>query len=289
MTTAGPGPLTGRVCLVTGASSGIGFETAKALAAQGATLVAVCRSRERGEASLARIRAETGNADLHLALADLSSQASIRQLSKDLLARWPRIHVLVNNAGVVEIGRRLTADGLESVFAVNHLGYFLLTLLLLDRLKESAPARIVNVSSDAHRFAKFDLGNLQGEKGWSFMRQYGVSKLCNILFTRELARRLEGSRVTVNCLHPGAVATGLGQNNGWWAKALTRALRPFFLTAARGADTSIWLATSPEVEGQSGGYYVKRRPAKPTADATDAGNATALWAHSAQLVELPQG
>jgi NAD(P)-dependent dehydrogenase (short-subunit alcohol dehydrogenase family) len=279
--------LNSRVCIVTGASSGIGLETARGLAAQGATLVAVCRSRERGEAALASIRESTGNADLHLALADLSAQASIRQLVKELLARWPRIHVLVNNAGVVETRRRLTADGIEMVFAVNHLSYYLLTRLLLDRLKESASARVVNVSSDAHRFAKLDWENLQGEKGWSFMRQYGLSKLCNILFTQELAKRVAGSGVTANALHPGAVGTRLGQNNGAWAKALTLLLRPFFLTPAQGAQTSIYLASSPDVEGASGGYFAKRRRAAPTPEATDLGNALQLWELSARLTGLP--
>jgi len=275
------------VCIVTGASSGIGLETARGLAAQGATLVAVCRSRERGEVALASIRESTGNADLHLVLADLSAQASIRQLAKELVARWPRLHVLVNNAGVVETRRRLTADGIETVFAVNHLSYYLLTRLLLNRLQESAPARVVNVSSDAHRFAKLDWENLQGEKGWGFMRQYGLSKLCNILFTQELAKRIAGSGVTVNALHPGAVGTRLGQNNGAWAKALTLLLRPFFLTPAQGAETSIYLASSPDVEGVSGGYFVKRRRQAPTPEASNPGNAAQLWELSARLTGLP--
>jgi len=278
--------LHGRVCIVTGASSGIGLETARGLAAQGATLVAVCRSPERGEAALADIRGSTGNSDLHLALADLSVQASIRQLAKELLARWPRIHVLVNNAGVVELRRQLTADGIERVFAVNHLSYYLLTRLLLNRLAGSGPARIVNVSSDAHRFAKLDWENLQGEKSWGFMRQYGLSKLCNILFTHELAQRVAGHAVTANALHPGAVGTRLGQNNGVWAKAVTRLLRPFFLSPAQGADTSIYLASSPDAEGVSGGYFVKRRRAAPVSEATDPRNAAQLWELSARLTGL---
>jgi len=281
------GDLHSRVCIVTGASSGIGLETARGLAAQGATLVAVCRDRARGEAALARIRESTGNSNLHLALADLSLQASIRQLAKELLAGWPRIHVLVNNAGVVETRRRLTADGIEMVFAVNHLSYYLLTRLLLDRLEESRPARIVNVSSDAHRFAKLDWSNLQGEKGWSFMRQYGLSKLCNLLFTQELAKRIVERGVTANALHPGAVATRLGQNNGVWAKGLTLLLRPFFLTPAKGAETSIYLASSPDVEGESGGYFAKRRRATPTPEAQNPRNAAQLWELSARLTGLP--
>jgi len=281
------GSLHSRVCIVTGASSGIGLETARGLAAQGATLVAVCRSRERGEAALTSIRESTGNADLHLVLADLSAQVSIRQLAKELVARWPRLHVLVNNAGVVETRRRLTADGIETVFAVNHLSYYLLTRLLLNRLQESAPARVVNVSSDAHRFAKLDWENLQGDKRWGFMRQYGLSKLCNILFTQELAKRTAGSGVTVNALHPGAVGTRLGQNNGAWAKALTLLLRPFFLTPAQGAETSIYLASSPDVEGVSGGYFVRRRRQAPTPEASNPGNAAQLWELSARLTGLP--
>jgi NAD(P)-dependent dehydrogenase (short-subunit alcohol dehydrogenase family) len=272
---------------VTGASSGIGLETARALAAQGATLVAVCRSRERGEAALASIRESTGNSDLHLALADLSAQSGIRQLAKELVTRWPRIHVLVNNAGVVETRRRLSSDGIEMVFAVNHLSYYLLTRLLLNRLQESAPARVVNVSSDAHRFARLDWDNLQGEKSWSFMRQYGLSKLCNILFTLELAKRTTGGGMTVNALHPGAVGTHLGQNNGTWAKVILFLGRPFLLTPVQGAQTSIYLASSPEVDGMSGGYFVKQRPVAPTPEASNPGNAAQLWELSARLTGLP--
>ncbi len=206
--------MNGRVCVVTGASSGIGRATARALARLGATLALVGRDRGRGEETVAALRAESGSAAVALFLADLSSQAEIRRLGAELCDRYPAIHVLVNNAGVVNLRRSTTADGIETVFAVNHLAYFLLTHLLLARLRASAPARIVNVASDAHRFGRIDLDDLGHARRYRAMRVYGASKLANILFTYELARRLDGTGVTANCLHPGAVATRLGQNNG---------------------------------------------------------------------------
>jgi NAD(P)-dependent dehydrogenase (short-subunit alcohol dehydrogenase family) len=274
----------GRVCVVTGASSGIGRETALALARRGATLALVCRDPGRGAEARAAIQAGTGNADVELFLADLSSQAEIRRLAAALLARHPALHVLVNNAGVVNLSHTKTVDGIETVFAVNHLAYFLLTQLLLDRLRASAPARIVNVASDAHRWGRMDFDDLGRERSYQPMRVYGQSKLANVLFTYELARRVEGSGVTVNCLHPGAVATRLGQNNGRIATALTKMLAPFFRTPEQGAATSIHLATSPAVEGVSGRYFSNCREARSSRASHDRESARRLWDASAALV-----
>lgn len=274
-----------KVCVVTGATGGIGKVAAIGLARRGASVVLVCRDRGRGEEVRAAIREETGK-EADLRIADLGSQADIRRVAGEILDRYPRIHVLLNNAGVVNLKRQVTVDGLEATFAVNHLAYFMLTNLLLDRLRESAPARIINVSSDAHRLAPLDLDDLQSERRYRGPRVYGQSKLANILFTRELARRLAGTGVTVNCLHPGVVATRFAQNNGRLALWVTTLLKPFFLTPEQGADTAIHLATSPEVEGVSGEYFVKRKARRPSAAALDEATARRLWTLSAELTGL---
>lgn len=279
--------MSGRTCLITGASSGIGRATAVELARMGACLVLVCRDRRRGEDTVDAIRRESGNRGVTLLLADLSSQQSIRQLARDFLATERPLHVLINNAGVVNLQRQVTVDGIEEVFAVNHLAYYLLTHLLLERLVASAPARIINVASDAHKFGGIDFDNLQGERRYRAMRIYGQSKLANILFTYELARRLEGRGVTVNCLHPGAVATGLGKNNGSWARAVIAMLRPFFRTADGGAATSIYLASAPEVATVNGKYFVNRKEARSSKASYDTDAARRLWALSAQMTGLP--
>jgi len=276
----------GKVCVLTGGTSGIGRETAAALAGLGARLALVCRDRRRGEETAAEIAARTGSRDVVLHLADLSSQRDLRRVADELLASHPEIHLLVNNAGIVNLRRSLTVDGIESVFATNHLAYFHLTLRLLDRLRASAPARIVNVASEAHRWGHIDLDDLGNARRYRAMPVYGQSKVANILFTYELARRLAGSGVTVNCLHPGAVATRLGHNNGAIARALTRVLKPFFRTPAQGAETSIWLATSPEVEGVSGQYYVGRAAKRSSEASYDEVTARRLWDASLQLTGL---
>lgn len=278
--------MNGKTVLITGATSGIGKITAHALALQGAKLYLVCRDRGRGEETAAEIAKASGN-DVRLLVADLSSQADIRRAAAEFLATESPLHVLINNAGVVNLQRTVTPDGVETVFAVNHLAYFLFTLLLLERLQESAPARIVNVASDAHRFGKLDFDDLGCEQGYRWMRVYGQSKLANILFTRELARRLAGTRVTVNCLHPGAVATGLGKNNGWLARGITGLLKPFFRTPEQGARTTIFLASSPEVESVTGKYFVDSRERHPSAAAQNDDDARRLWRVSAQMSGLP--
>ena len=276
----------GKTCIVTGASAGIGQAIAQGLAARGAHVVLVCRSRARAEATQLAMRTATGNAAIDVALADLSSQAAIRHLAQELLRRYPRIHALINNAGVVNMARTVTVDGIETVFAVNHLAYFLLTQLLLPRLVESAPARIVNVASDAHHWATLDFADLQNHRRYRGLKVYGQSKLCNLLFTRELARRIAGTGVTVNSLHPGGVATGLGWNNGWWAVLIAKVLKPFLRTADQGADTAIYLTAAPEVANVSGRYFYNRREHRPSRAAQDDEVALRLWQISEQLTAI---
>lgn len=279
--------LASRICIVTGATSGIGYETAKALLQRGARVVLVARSREKAATAAAQLTAETGNADVTVVLGDLGARAEIRRVADELLACCPRIDVLVNNAGVVNLQRRVTIDGIEETFAVNHLGYYLLTRLLLDRVIASAPARIVNVASDAHRFGAIDLNDLNSERRYRAMRVYGMSKRCNILFTYELARRLEGTGVTVNCCHPGAVATGLGKNNGPVATRLTKALSVFFRTPEQGAATSIKLATAPELATVTGQYFANGKSKRSARGTYDTALQRELWDVSARLVGLP--
>jgi NAD(P)-dependent dehydrogenase (short-subunit alcohol dehydrogenase family) len=277
------GNMQGKVCVVTGASSGIGRVTALELAQLGATVALVCRNRERAAAARTEIQAATGNDHVDFVLADLSSQAELRRLAEELLVRYPQIHVLINNAGVFNRKRTTTIDGIEAVFAVNHLAYFLLTHLLLERLTTSRPARIVNVASNAHRWGTLKFDDLQNARWYRPLHVYGQSKLCNILFTRALSRRIASSGVTANCLHPGGVATGLGWNNRQLAILIAKTLRPFLRTPEQGADTVIYLATSPEVEGVNGKYFYDRREIQPSPAAQDDEAAKRLWAISAKL------
>jgi NAD(P)-dependent dehydrogenase (short-subunit alcohol dehydrogenase family) len=251
----------GRVCVVTGATSGIGRAAAVELARRGARVVVHGRSLEKCELTVGDIKAASGNDQIDALVADLESQEQVRALAGALLARYPKIHVLLNNAGLFNAGFSETVDGIETTLAVNHLAPFLLTNLLLDRLKESQPVRIVNVSSEAHRFGKLDLGDLEfRRRNYRGLRVYGVSKLLNVLFTQELARRLEGAGVTANALHPGVVSTGLGNNNP--PSLVSRAMRlsKFLMrTPEKGAETSIFLSSSPDVEGETGKYWVDCR------------------------------
>jgi NAD(P)-dependent dehydrogenase (short-subunit alcohol dehydrogenase family) len=280
--------LQGKHCMITGASSGLGRVTAVELARMGAQLTLVCRSRSRGEDVIAEIRQKTGNGNVNLMLADLSIQQSISELAAGFLHRGEPLHVLMNNAGVFNLKREVTADGIETVFAVNHLSYFMLTLLLLDRIKQSAPARIVNVASGAHSRGTIDFDDLGGERRYRSMRIYGQSKLANILFTYELARRLEGSGVTANCAHPGAVATGLGANNGALAKLLLPLIGLFMRSPENGAATQIYLASSTGVAGISGQYFVDCKPAKSSAESYDTAVARRLWEVSARMTGVGQ-
>lgn len=276
--------LEGKTCLVTGATSGIGKEIASGLAAMGATVVLSGRSRNRCEATLQEIRAKTNDADVYYLVADLSSQASIRQLAQEYAGAHRRLDVLVNNAGVFLAKRAATVDGIECTLAVNHLAPFLLTGLLLDMIKASSPARIITTSSVAHRGARIDFGDIQFEKRpYSGIKAYGQSKLANILFTKELARRLEGSGVTANCFHPGAVRTSLLQGNPWHYRLIWNAAGSFFLSPEKGADTGVYLASSPDVDRVTGKYFVKREQAEPSCEASDMEAAAMLWDVSEKL------
>ena len=247
----------GKVCVVTGATSGIGKAAAAALAGLGATVVLVGRDLGRTEAAAAEI-APVSVSPPRAEIADLASLEQVRGLA-ERLAGLERIDVLVNNAGLVLGERRITPDGLEHVFALNHLAPFLLTNLLLPKLTASAPARVITVTSDAHSAARLDLGDPNLEHGWDSWRSYANSKLANILFTRELARRLDGTGVTANCAHPGVVRTGFGRESRPLLKLGITIARPFMASPDRGADTIVYLASSPDVAGQTGGYYVKRQ------------------------------
>lgn len=276
----------GKTILITGATDGIGKETARALAKQGATVVIVGRSREKGERVLAELKQTTGNANIELLLADLSSMNEVRALAEAFKAKHNRLDVLVNNAGAIYDKREVTVDGYERTFATNHLAYFLLTNLLLDLLKKSAPARIVNVASEAHKSGKLDFDDLQSEKNFSTFTVYGTSKLANVLFTYELARRLAGTGVTANCLHPGVIASGFGNSTNWLLRAGFAVVRPFMIDAVKGAQTTIYCASSPEVEGVTGKYFKNKRPYPSRKLTHNEAIAKRLWDASERLVGL---
>jgi retinol dehydrogenase 12 len=275
----------GKICLITGATSGIGLVSARELARQGAHLVLVGRNSAKCEAVTAQIRSETGNPQIQALVADLASQDQVRELARRFRDRHPNLDVLINNAGGMWLARQLNGDGMEMTFAVNHLAYFLLTQLLLDALKASAPSRIVNVSSEAHRSARLDFDDLMAERRYRGWKQYCRSKLMNLLFTYELDRRLRGSGITVNTLHPGWVATGFASNNGWRGRAIQLAARWFALTPEQGAQTIIYLASSPDVAGISGQYFIRERPVASSAASYDEAAAKQLWQVSTELTQ----
>ncbi len=273
-----------KVCLVTGGSSGIGRATAEALAVRGATVVTVSRGSGSGDEVAAELRKKTGG-DVHFMPADLSSMGETRALAARFKERFKRLDVLVNNAGVFMAKRRETADGFEKTFALNHLAPFLLTHLLLPPLLSASPSRIVVVSSEAERMGKMHFDDLMLHRygGW---KAYGQSKLANLLFTYELARRLEGTGVTVNALHPGFVGTNFGTNNGSFGRLAMRVLKPFTRSPEKGAETAVWLATSLDIEGVTGKYF-KDKETLTSADVSyDEGAQRRLWEESARLVGL---
>jgi NAD(P)-dependent dehydrogenase (short-subunit alcohol dehydrogenase family) len=278
--------MTGKVCLVTGGNSGIGKATALGLAKLSATVAIVSRDKDKGEAALIELRAKSGNRNLDAMTADLSSQDSVRELAHDFKARYKKLHVLVNNAGVFLPRRVPTVDGLEATFATNHLGHFLLTNLLLDMLKACAPSRIINLTSSAHYGTKMDFEDLQGEKKYSGYHAYSQSKLANVLFTHQLAKQLEGTGVTANSLHPGVVRTGFGKDQRGLMSILVTVARPFMISPERAARAAIYLATSPELEGVTGKFFSRGKEERSSTQSYDEASAERLWKVSEELTKL---
>jgi NAD(P)-dependent dehydrogenase (short-subunit alcohol dehydrogenase family) len=276
----------GKVVVITGATSGIGEVAAQRLADMGARIVLVARDKTRGEAALARLRTADKSPAHSIHYGDLSRISEMKRLAVEIAAGEPRIDVLINNAGAIFGSRRLTEDNLELTFATNHMAYFVLTLALRERLLASSPARIVNTASDAHKGRVLDFEDLQSAKGFSALNVYGRSKLCNILFTRELSRRWSGNGVTVNCLHPGFVATRIGNGSGGFLSRAARLAKTFAISPEQGAQTLVYLASSPDVASVSGEYFYKCRPATPTAEARDDAAAERLWVESAKLAGI---
>jgi NAD(P)-dependent dehydrogenase (short-subunit alcohol dehydrogenase family) len=276
----------GKVVVITGATSGIGEVAAQRLAAMGARIVLVARDAARGQRSLTRLPSVGPGAPHSIHYGDLSRIAESKRVAAEIAAAEPRIDVLINNAGALFSSRRVTADNLEETFATNHMAYFVLTLGLKANLLAAAPARVVSTASDAHKGYSLDFDDLQATQGYSAMRAYGRSKLCNILFTRELARRWRGNGVTANCLHPGFVATRFGDGSGGFLSGVVRVAKTFAITPEKGAETIVYLASSPEVAAISGEYFYKCRPATPTAGGRDDAAADRLWAESAKIAGI---
>jgi len=276
----------GRTCVITGASSGIGKVSAERLASMGASVIMVCHSRVRGERAKSEVETKSGSRLVELMLVDLASFDSVRAFAKRYGENHDSLHVLLNNAGVARLRRSLTVDGFETTFQVNYLSPFLLTNLLLPLLKRSAPSRIVSVSSTAHYGGHIDLGDLQLERGYGVMRAYSQSKLAQVFFTHELARRLEGMGVTANCLHPGTVATNIWGNALGPASFLGKVTRLFLLSPEKGAKTQVYLASSPEVEAVSGEYFEPDGKKRSSAESYNQALAERLWDASAALVGL---
>ena len=278
--------MTGRNVLVTGGTGGIGKATAVGLAVLGARVGITGRDRVRAEAAAADIRAASGNLAVDVFTADMSSQAQVRRLAGEVLDAYPRLDVLINNVGGFWAHRHVTADGLEHTFALNHLAPFLLTHLLLHRLTASAPARVVTVSSGAHATGRIDFDDLQGSARYSGHRAYNASKLANVMFTYELARRLNGTGVTATVLHPGVVRTDFGAEDQAGIKVILPLVRPFLKTPAAGAATTVYLASSAQVDGVTGRYFANRKPKTSAKASYDTAAAARLWQASADLVGL---
>ncbi|MEO1023275.1 MAG: SDR family oxidoreductase [Bacteroidota bacterium] len=275
-----------KVCVVTGGNSGIGYETAKAMAAKGAYVILVCRNEEKGQAARSMIMEQTQNHGVDVCLCDFSIQHDIHKAADVICSRFKTIDVLINNHGFIAGKRMITVDDLERTFAVNHMGYFLFTRLLLPAIYESDYARIVNVASEAHRTGSFEPENLQLETGFSPMKAYGNSKLFNILFTKELARRISHTHITANCLHPGVVRSNFASDGNHLLRWLFAIGKPFMISPASGAKTSIYLATSDEVDEVNGAYFKNAKPAVPRALALDSEAAEELWDISSRLCGL---
>ena len=278
----------GSTCVITGANSGIGKAAAAEIARMGARVVMVCRSRERGRQALVEVIQASGSSTVDLLIADLSVQEQVRELGAKIAADYPQVDVLLNNAGLFRTKREVTEDGLEMTFAVNHVAYFLLTLSLVDTLKASSPSRVVNVASGAHRGAKLDFDDLQTERRYGGWKAYKRSKLANLLFTFELSRRLEGSGVTANALHPGVVATAFGRAGNGFFSFLWSLGNGFMRSPAQGAQTSIHLATSPDVDGITGRYFANEKLAGSSTHSLDEAAALRLWSESLTLAGLDE-
>ncbi|MDQ3864555.1 MAG: SDR family oxidoreductase [Actinomycetota bacterium] len=280
------GGMGGKTVLITGGTSGIGKAAAVALGALGANVVVVGRNPERGQRALEEIKAQSRNESVELMLADLSVQAEVRRLAEEFLESHDRLDVLVNNAGLVQSRRTETPDGIETTLAINHLAPFLLTNLLLERLQQSAPSRVITVTSEAQRWGTMDFEDLQSRRKYRGFPVYGMTKLANIMFTFELAERLKGSGVSANCLHPGSVGTNFGKNNRGPMALFFRAAKPFMRSPERGADTLIWLASSPEVDGVSGKYFFDRKEIEAKEVAYDPAVRRRLWEISEDLTGM---
>ena len=280
------GGMAGKVVLITGGTSGIGKAAATALARMGTQIVVTGRDRRRGEAAIKEIQRDSGNGKVSLLLADLAAQAEVRRLTEEFEERHHRLDVLVNNAGLIQDRRTLTPDGVETTLAVNHLAPFLLANLLLDKLKRSAPSRVVTVSSEAQRSGELDFNDLQNARRYRPFGAYGRSKLANIMFTYELAERLEGTGVTANCLHPGSVNTNFGKNSRSPTTLVFRALKPFMRTPERGADTLVYLAASQDVEGTTGRYLSDGREILSLPQSYEPSARQRLWRASEALTGL---
>jgi NAD(P)-dependent dehydrogenase (short-subunit alcohol dehydrogenase family) len=276
----------GKVVVITGGTSGIGEVAARRLAGMGARIVLIARDKTRGETALTRLRGDNASVAHSAHYGDLSRISEMKRLAAEIAAAEPRIDVLINNAGALFGSRQTTPDGLECTFAVNHMAYFVLTLGLRERLFASPGARVVNTASNAHRGATLDFDDLQATKGFKGVQVYGRSKLCNILFTRELSRRWSGKGVTVNCLHPGFVATRFGDGSGGLLSWGVRLAKLFAISPEKGAETIVYLASSPEVASVSGEYFYQCRPATPTAEARDDAAAQRLWMASTALAGI---
>jgi NAD(P)-dependent dehydrogenase (short-subunit alcohol dehydrogenase family) len=279
----------GKIVLITGANSGIGKETAKALARQGATIYMVCRSRKRGENAKKEIIAYSKNPNVHVRLCDLASLGSIHEYGMNLRNELTHIDILINNAGALFGNRMMTLDGLEMTFALNHVGYFLNTHYLLDLVRKGTDKRIINVASVAHKsVSKIDFDDLQSEKKYAQMMVYGKSKLYNIYFTRELSRRVKDEGITVNCLHPGVVSTNFGNTANWYMRVAMPLGRKFMIGANKGAQSSVHLASSPKVEGITGKYFDKGKPSKPTRLGQNDQNALRIWESTMAITGLTE-
>lgn len=276
----------GKICLITGSSSGIGKVTARELARLGATVVMVCRNRERGEAARKEIQAATGSANIDLLIADLTLLADVRRVADEFKQKYTQLHVLINNAGGANPTRRVTSEGYEATFAANALAPLLLTKLLFDTLKASAPARVVNVSSMAHTRGKIYFDDLQCENPYSLWKAYGQAKLALILFTYELAHQLQGSGVTVNALHPGVIASNFDQGLDRLTRMGWRLISPFLSSVERGARTTIYLATSPAVEGVSGKYFANCKETKSSRISYDEATRLRLWQTCQEMIGM---